>query len=356
MALKEAAIRAWQRHPLPRPQRHELFEIEQQRRQFELVSDPLKENTVLTRHQSVLVVRCDSFLRHFPTSRYALNVLYIKARALDMRVDADEFRVHKWIRFYDSFPSAASRETWETILKNGPNQWASAVARLQLARLEAQEGKIDRAVSKLSSLITRFGGARVADGATPPHPDGTGMLGLGAPDSGLPINCQRVVLEANALRDLLRNNRDPIYGNEPLSGPTRPGDHFKFGFLDLDPHDERYVHNLRELKRRYVNCQLRDNIDLAIAKSTTRVSRGDAALRSDRGQPRRIALLRALLVEYPQGDAVPEALYRLSEEQLLAGDADEAGKTARLLAENHANSVWARQSSRYHHRFAAHSN
>ncbi len=345
--LKEAALRRWNRHPMPRPRYEKLLEIEKQQWQFELASDIGPVCTELTEHQAELVAQCDWFLIHFPNSRYALNVLYFKAQALDTRVDPVEFRQHRWIRFYDDFPNRASRGAWEMILRNEPDASLHALALLRLAQLQAREGDVERAMDRLTELI---GTSATETGPRAVRQAGSGVL-MGmlepvTPKANLPIAVERVLLEAYRLHGLLNKNRDPIYGYEPLCGPRRARDDFAFGFLEADPRHAAYADNLKRIKRQFPDCQIMDNIDLEIAKATPSRFTDHSTRRTIAPRPTRVELLEACVAKYPHRDALPEALYRLGAAYKADGELAKSEQAFARLMEKHPDSIWAEQAAR----------
>jgi len=330
--LDQAVLRKWQRLPWPRPSLQRLREIEEIMWQFELASDMGPRESELTRHQDALAHQCDEFHTQFPDSRYTPNALFIKARALDTRVDVEEFRRSEWIRFYDDFPNKASRGTWRIIAENRPNTLLGAVALLRLAQLDGRDGDIDRAKDKLKSLVDRFARPTATDQSVMDRAGmWGGVLSRTEPEAGLPIDADRVVLEAHRLYDLIAQNRDPIYGYDPLYRPRDPQQPLWFGFLDLDPRSEWYITNLQRLLAAYPkNCQLEDNFTLEIAKATTSTSL-------------KIERLEDCLERFPHRDAVPEALFRLSQAYRSAGRTGAAHAAAEKLVREHADSFWAQR-------------
>ena len=113
--------------------------------------------------------------------------------------------------------------------------------------------------------------------------------------------------------------------------------------MDLDPRHEHYIENLQELGRQYPNCQIADNINLEIAKATplhvTGRNTGGAVL------PRRskIVLLDACLKRFPNGDAVPEALFRLGVACKADGRLVKSEEVFARLLDEYPDSVWSRQ-------------
>ncbi len=335
--LEEAAAERWARRPTPHTSLRAIREVLETQWLLALAPElaPVKAESILTHHQSEFIAQCDWFLRYFPDSRYASNVVYLKAGARDTRVDPEEFRQSKWIRYYDDFPSVASWHSWRMVLVNSPDTLLSAAALLRLAQLEAQEGDVERAVGKLRTLINRFDRTKIASAqAQPPDDPLQGLLTRQRPELSLGISIDAVLLEAHSLYDLLTSNRDPLYGYEPLCGTRHPTDKFRFGLLDLVPRHAHYVANLETLRHRYPNCRIADNIELRIA---TAESSGE----------RKIERLEACLRQFGDKDAAPEVLYRLGVAYRENSRADAGRESFSRLRRDHPDSIWARQASRY---------
>lgn len=334
----------------PRPPFQSIKDRAEQQWMLELTSDLGPYNTDLARHQAEIAHRCDSFHKYFPTSRYLPNVLYIKARALDRRVDLLEFRRTKWVRFYDDFPSRASRDTWRLILENRPDSPLGALAGLRLAQLEAREGETTRAVRILRTTLEKFDDPKElrseldSEASEPPAPKPwattifAAALATRSPESSLRIPVDQIVLQAQRLFGLLAQNNDPLYGYDPLCGPKRgsagqkrsePAAPVWFGMLDLDPRGDYYVEQLERLKAAYPNSQVEDNIDLEIAKSAASL---DA----------RIVRLEALVSRFPWRDAAPEALLYLALAYESAGREQDSMAALSRLAQEHPKSYWTR--------------
>jgi len=333
---QKAARRAWGRHPMPRPPWEVIREIEEQKWLFELATDLGPFQSDLTRHQEEIAYRCDWFHKQFPSSRYMPNALYLKARAREMRVDTTAFRQEKWIRFYNDFPSTSSKNTWHLIYENCGESILSAVAGLRIAHFDAREGHVDRAMDKLVKVLQKFD--------SPSHTESISntsegplqfVLARGAPEASLNIPMERILLETHRLYDLFRYNRDPIYGYEPITGPLHNTDEFLPGLIHLDSRIDQYIPNLMALKSRYPNGQILDNIDLEIAKATPE-------------RNKKIELLENCIEQYPDRDAIPEVLLRLSIAYRKTGSMDESEKVLRKLLERYPESVWARQARRFY--------
>lgn len=332
---QQAALRTWERHPLPRPAWDAIREIEEKKWLFELATDIGPRQSELTRHQAELSDLCDRFHRFFPDSPYTPNALFIKARAWDRRVDLAEFKTTKWIRFYENFPSPASRETWRIIAENRPDTALGAVALLRLAQLEARDGDVERATTKLTTLLDTFDKAPSTPSSSPRAAKASkGVLARGAPEASLDLRLDRIVLEAHRLRELLVASLDPIYGYDALCGSRRIDGSLQWGLLDLDPRHERYVEHLEEIKAKHPNCQIEDNIELEIADAAT-----SATARIDR--------LEALLRQFPRGDAAPEALLRLGMAYQSGEDTARSDDAFARLTRDWPDSIWTRQAASF---------
>lgn len=302
--------------------------------QFALADDIAGFRSVLTGYQAELVDRCDRFLKFFPRSRYAANVLFIKARALDMRIDPAEFRRTKWIRFYDGYPGIASRQAWEAVTVNRPDSLLAAVGHLRLAVVEARDGRVERARDHVDRTIAFLEHGATGETSARPARSLSGVFTAEAAVTSLEIDVEQVRIEAYRLHGLLAANRDPIYGWDPIAGTRRDRAVIPFGLLDLVPRDEHYAANLRRLKEAYPKCQIKDNIDLELAKAA--------------GLPgEKIERLESLLQEHPRGDAVPEALYRLGVAYYASDRADEGYRRFARLSRVYPRTIWAEQALRY---------
>ena len=326
--LNRAVLAAWERHPPPRPSRQAIRETVELRWMFQLNAELEPSRSVLSQHQAALTDRCDRFLQNFPTSLYAPNVLMIKARALDTRVDPTEFRRTKWIRFYDTFPSPASRHTWSMLAAIESNATVKATALSRLALLDARDGEVDRALDKLNAVVALLGTSApdglLSDRWSSKPPD--------AIERDLSFEVQDTWLAAHWLRDLLISNRDPIYGYDPIAGPRRSKQEFRFGFLDVNPRGERYIENLRELLAWYPNCQIADNLELEIAKASAT-------------DTLRIARLESCVARFGDRDAMPETLFRLGLAYLDDGQARRGEAALNRVLRDFSDSIWTHEAT-----------
>lgn len=327
-AWEDAARFAWQHHPLPRPSWEEVRKREEEKWLFELATDVGPRKSEWARRQLELTHACDQFHRSYPDSRYASNVFFIKARTLDRRLDVVEFRRTRWVRYYDDFPSVASRESWKFVFENRGDTPLGAVAALRLAQFAARDGDGERAAESLDALLATFGGGGSAGAATADNGVLSEMLDRPSPEKSLRIPLPRILLHARALRELLVANNDPLHGFAPLSGSKRAGDAFRVGLLDLDPRHEQYVENLRALKTQYPAAVLEDNIELEIAKA-------EPALVD------RISALERFVDRFPRGDAAGEGLLRLAVAYAENRRSKQSDDVLDRLIRDFPRSIWA---------------
>ncbi|MCB9851044.1 MAG: hypothetical protein H6817_10125 [Phycisphaerales bacterium] len=321
---------AWQLRPPPRPTLEEFRKQVDFRISLELES-ALDMRTAFAQQKDDFVDECRHFIRHFPDSRYAPNVLYLEGQALDARMDVEAFRKKKVLATYFDFPMQTDQSEliWRKVIYNAPEGSSiAAVGRYKLAMLNARDGKIARALESLDELVTLYGENRTSD--KPPTHTGAVKKALTSapPDASLNILVENIVFEGRRLRDLLLENaNDPRYGVRPLCG-AKPGEPRQPGLLQLDPHERFYKNNLRDLLRAYPGSMLADNIKLRLALLSV-----DPVERVER--------LQTCVDSTPPGDSRPEALYHLGIACLDAG-MDARGRGAlTLLAGEYAGSMWA---------------
>lgn len=337
--LYRLAEQEWFSTPEPRPRFDEVLErvklqwslLGSERERRDVEGFLAIEGSVLLEHQVAFARQCDEFLRYYPDSRYAPNVLFLKASAWCKRVDLREFRRGNWIRFYDDFPHPASAFEWRRLLVNFPASGLSDVARLRLAQLEARRGDIDAARKLLDDLL---GGSprplNEADGAGGATSTWREFLQRRPASQGLLVNLKHIRLEARRLSDLIQHNNDPAVGYAPLCGDDRPQARLSFGLLHLDPHGAGYANRVQAIKDAYPDTVWTDNLDLELARVET-----DPEARIER--------LKGFLGEYAGkgGDAEPEARFLLGLALQQVSRLPEAAAEFDTLVRLFPDSLWA---------------
>lgn len=315
----------WKSYPLPRPSYQEFRREREMLWPFELSNDTWRFENELVRKQLEVVDRCDWFLKQFPSSRYASNALYIKACTLDMRVASADYRATRWIRYYDDFPSAASRRTWSMLAENFGPTLLGGVAQLRLAQFAVRECDVDRALTHLNSSINTLNRHMHATSDVSQHRPHNPLLRRPA-EASLDVGIDGRLLDAARWKSLIESNKDAKYGAEPLCGPRQHDDSLWFGFVSIDPRSEHYLSNLRVLLRRFPDSMLTDNMELELAS---------------RSGENIIGELEELLNKYGDFDSAPEALYRLGLAYLSRGDTANCDIRLGRLIRQFPDSVWA---------------
>ncbi len=273
------------------------------------------------RDRMEVVRACEQFIAGYPQSRYVPNVLYIQARALDMRLDEAKLAATEPAReLYTDFPHAAAEPAWLRLFRSYPDSPFAIEAGLRLGELRLRAGKMDEALKFLRFAVER---AEKLNGHSRAVAQRAGLLRPAPPESTLDFQPEPYRLDALELIELIEANRDdPRYGNEPLAELAR-----------LDPRRAGYREQLLRLAARYQDGRLYDNLVVRWAAT-------------EENPRRRAALLEDCLRAFAGQDAALEASYRLAEVETQGQGTDEARlrrgieRLRRLIAE-HPHSVWA---------------
>ncbi len=323
--IELVAKRLHRDHPEPRPALSDLKAevLAHWEREFEPLDDDkmdilirdemLDQVEVFAEQQYIVRQACDQFLEAYEDSRYVPSVLYIKGRALDMRVDRSEFRNNGNLRYYHDCPGESSRSTWTKLVTEHPQSPLADVARMQLARLDARRGDVQRAIDWLSNMSTtvRVEGDSAGGGGLSLEQ----LLQKRPPEASLESEYVDMPRLAHELRALLENNRDPLTGDAPL-----------VAYLNCDSRHPEYLNNLRLLLKRFEarpDMRIRDNIELELAIEE---SLDTAEL------VRRIEDIRR---RFPHGDVEPLILYELARGYDEMGELNQANEQFKTLADEY---------------------
>lgn len=280
--------------------------------QVALAMDP-EANKVWTAHQDEAAEAADRFVHLFPDSRYATAALYIKGRALDMRPDFAALEQEDRLVYHDDFPNERSRLTWEKVEENAPGTPQYVAASLHLARLDVRDGDVDLAIKRLTEAIET--GEKLLSDESDARDD-TPLMARKPPEASLEIPVARKVLETRLLLDLLKNNRDPIYGDDPL-----------MAYAGLAPRTMQYAKHLERLIERFPNCQLADNLRLEVARAI------------DDPEQRSAALSQCTLID-PKEDSLAGALYSLGETYQERQESEAAVRAFERVVTEFQDRVW----------------
>jgi hypothetical protein len=259
---------------------------------------------------------CQRFKIAHLTSRYLPNVLYLQACALDVRLDRDSLEGNTVRELYWDFPHPESEVVWRVLWSQYRDSPLAIAAAVRLAQLELRRGAMDQAAERLAG-VRPFVSLRTA--VDPRQPVPRGLLRPAAPEASLMFDAEPYLAEARRLEELIHQNRDdPRFGNAPLQA-----------LATLDPHRADYGNELLRLCERYPGSRLHDNLLVAWAATAATPEQ-------------RAAALQWCLRRYPDGDAGPEAMFRLAdlEVQTLRADREGGIRRMRTVATTYADTVW----------------
>jgi len=293
-------------------------------------------DSAFTKQQEEAQTACDTFRRSFPHSRYTPNVLYLKARAIDMQIDREFFRRNAILRYYSDYPSAASKSVWREIYNDVPRSPIGAVAALRLAILEARQGHLDQAgpeglaaLMLLDDLLKHP--PEPVPGASASEMEG-GLRAFFAKRSStgtLGIDPSAILQDARKLQYLLTHNTDPEQNNLALRR-----------LLSLMPRHALYHRNLVNLRADIAAgrliTRLWDNVEVLIAATEP-----SSSLRID-GLVKCVEKLQSV----PQSDALAQARYELGVAYKDDNRHHEAGAAFEDVVRLHADTPWATDASR----------
>jgi len=312
-AVDAVADREFRRDPDPQRDRDAIRENVKIVMAQTMESD--EELGLLAQRRYEVISSCEAFRSSFPTSRYIPNILYMKGMAQDTRVDVARFMKDSYVEFYHDFPSHVSFDTWAAVLSNFPKSPVADVAAVHIASLLVREGRVDDAVD----VLGRFRDENVGSGAANRAKDTSliRVLKKKPAEATLNIPTDVVVSEGRRLLHLLVNNRDTVYGDEPL-----------VEFFKLDPQSGYFTPNVEQLRRRYPDCQLEDNLILAEALNTA-------------DEDERIRRLESLVKSDDLRDAQPAALFALATALQAVFRPDDAKAALEQINSRHGDTPWA---------------
>lgn len=290
----------------------------------------------LEANRELAVARCDSFIEHFPQSRYVANVLYLKGRALDLRINGNRLDRRSRVDYYSDNPSPRSRRAWTALVERFPDNPLSAVGLYKLAILRARDGAFEEAAEMLATLRSRFGDNRSTTHPSP-APDRPGRWDFlrASPTASLGLDPAAVARRGWRLQELLAACRhDPVRRRFEVFAAGAIGSnhpmHALQVWLVLDENDDRYGYNLRGLIEAFPGSLTACHAAVRLAVLEPSISR-------------RISRLRGCVESAAGGPCQAEALFRLAE----ACDDDSLMEEARAalvrLSKEFPDSYWGQE-------------
>ncbi|MBX3396671.1 MAG: tetratricopeptide repeat protein [Phycisphaerae bacterium] len=278
----------------------------------------------------------DRFTELFPQSRRVPDVLFLKARALDMRVDLARLESSGQAQFRSDMPSAASRQTWQTLIERFPTYPGTATALHRLAILSASDGDIANALRLLETLVRSFN-SDTTDNSNDTQPESVvGSAFKRTPRTPeLQIDVLLNVERAQSMREMLlicRDDKPLPYvelfgaradGSNPLILPVQL-------LLRLDRVHPAYARNLRHIASVFPDSHAAGFVAIREAEIVA----------DERAQ---LKLLRDTVDRLSGRPECAEALFALADALLAGNRIDEAERLFEQILETHSESEWARR-------------
>jgi outer membrane protein assembly factor BamD (BamD/ComL family) len=247
----------------------------------------------LMRDRQMAYEACEDFIADHPGSRYVPNVLFIQARALDMRLDELKFAGENAQReLYTDFPHVQSEPVWTSLLMQYPDSPLAVAAQLRVAQLRLRRGDVAGALGALDARPRRS----PAVDAPRTQPAQGAFLRSAPPESSLGFDAEPYLFEIRRLRELVIANAPRDERLETAIEPLK-------ALASLDPHRRLYHSQLRRLAHDYADTILADNLVVRWAQAH--------ADREERAA--KLAAYIACAAQYPDNDALPEAMFHLAE-------------------------------------------
>jgi outer membrane protein assembly factor BamD (BamD/ComL family) len=296
----------------------------------------VQDQTEIDRDRAV--GRCDSFIRNFPKSRYVPNVLFLKGRVQDQRLQRQRLEQDHRAEFRCAVANRASRTTWETLAEKFPDSVLSATALYKLAGLNVRAGQegIDVALEVLGELRGRFDLAQANTQVLESSGQVRASVFRRAPaPAGLGLEATVLVRQGRRLEEMLvacREDEQKPYSE--LFGPRSGGPevliHPMQLLLWLDDTDPRYQANLEGIARHFADSQTEGYVEIRLALMERAVSR----------RIQRFQNVARSLVGQPAG---AEALFYLGDALEEDSILDGAKAAFEELTEQYPESCWAEE-------------
>lgn len=219
------------------------------------------------------MARCNQFLSLFPDSQYCGNVLYLKARMLDMRIDEDLLTNRQLVVFRTEPPRHVSRETWEAVAADSPQAVLAAPALFKLAFLDTVDGQFDAALKRLDHLLTTFAPtARANNRSTSDNGVISTVFERRRPGETLGIQTDPILANARRLAEMIRACQ-PAATTTATTMPatTRPANEPLQLLFQFDPNHPQYSNNLSGLIESYPDTPAASYARVYLARSESAV-------------------------------------------------------------------------------------
>jgi len=201
------------------------------------------------------IERCDRFIARFPDSNYVGNVLFLKGRAVDARLDESLLATEQVAKVRTLPPVISSQDVWGSVAAYAPQSRLAVPAIYRLAYLDAVAGDIKPALQKLEHVQKAFSPRELIRLG---NANDTGVISSvferRTPAESLGIEAEPFLIEAARLAELLRACIPAPTATAVTT--TMPADKASPStplqiLLKADPHHPRYTDNLSMLIDRF---------------------------------------------------------------------------------------------------------
>ncbi|MBK8269442.1 MAG: hypothetical protein IPK83_14505 [Planctomycetes bacterium] len=285
------------------------------------------------------VTLCDAFIERFPQSQHIPDVLFLKARTLDLRIDLAKLERKRLAEFRADLPSPASRQTWLTLSERFPTYTGSATALYRLAILAACAGDFSESIHYLETIGRRFS-------AMPEELRGgeftESVVGSAFKRSTTLTNFQADVVlhieRAEALREIIEYGRldTPRRLSEVFVSTPDESDEWVRPvqlFLRLDPSNPDYKYNLTHLAECFPNSNAAGYIEIRLAGFES-------------SPENRIEQLRLLANCLTAEEGGAEARFMLADALHESNAIEPAKRVFSTLKQAHSESIWSKRAAK----------
>jgi len=220
------------------------------------------------------IERCDRFIAQFPDSNYVGNVLFLKGRAVDARLDESLLASEQVARVRTMPPVMSSRGVWESVAAYAPRSRVAVPAIYRLAYLHAVAGDSKQALQKLEHLQQAFSPRElIRRGNTNDTGAILSVFERRTPAESLGIEAKPFLIEAGRLAELVRACATP---STKTPTTTMPAVEVTASMplqdlLKADPHHPRYTDNLSMLIDRFPESAAGDFARVLRAQAETAI-------------------------------------------------------------------------------------
>ncbi len=311
----------------------EAAELQRTRIDFEF-----KVRESLRQQKTTIARRSLQFLRQWPTSPRAADVLFTMARALDMDVDTTAFRSatatntpirYNWTRMQleDSkkildglavdFPGSAyhtSADVWQALLTRFPTSPYSAAAEAKQADFAARQGQFEQAIAAYGRILRAY-----KPEVDKPLPDLSGLsLFTNLFDVGDRLRARQRAERIDEQYRIAQHEYEFLTTNLDCPNCHNLVLRELLKIPLFEPADERRA-KLVELQKLCPKCKLSGNLAFELAMTEPRLTAEETV--GGKGGPGRLELLEKVVKNYPGSNGAAEALLALADlETHLAGN------------------------------------